>query len=133
MNNLEKLEQAIYNALPRLKDDVVGQRYERHGEIYTCLFINDSGKKEPFFYLYNTTITTWYLQEIQTRFDVLGQEIALNDVLQWLKIKGIQIRDTTDHNLLYFGYFKNNGYWNLEYNLLKDQSTELINYLTELI
>lgn len=125
MNNLEQLEQAIYNALPRLKYDVVGQRYERHGEIYTCLFINDRGNLQPFFYLYNTKITTWYLTEIQTRFDVLGQEIGLNDVLFFLCLKG----HSCESHIGTMTLIK----WDLTKPLLKDQSTELINYLTELI
>lgn len=77
------------------------------------------------------------INNVEYNFDlnkcIIGHEPQLNDVLEWLKIKGIQIRDTTEPNLLYFGDYKNFNYWNLEYNLLKDQSEELINYLTNLI
>ena len=66
-------------------------------------------------------------------FTIIGHEPLLNDVLEWLKIKGIKITDTTDDLLLCFGGYKYYSFWDLSKSKLSDQSEELINFLHDLI
>ncbi len=65
--------------------------------------------------------------------ETIGREPLLNDVLEWLKIKGIKISDTTDDLLLCFGGYKHYSFWDLSKLKLSDQSPELINFLHDLI
>ena len=66
-------------------------------------------------------------------YTIIGHEPLLNDVLEWLKIKGIKITDTTDDLLLCFGGYKYYSFWDLSKSKLSDQSEELINFLHDLI
>ena len=66
-------------------------------------------------------------------FTIIGHEPLLNHVLEWLKIKGIKITDTTDDLLLCFGGYKYYSFWDLSKSKLSDQSEELIDFLHDLI
>ncbi len=141
MTNLEKLEEAIYKSLPRLKEIKVGQRFHSkyYGEIVATKITKHS---KDIYSIYGFDIKeglprdNYYPRDLT----ILGQEIALNDVLAFLnEISGNRYCITSDNRLMkqkyIFGHFEEIGLWivDLSKPLLKDQSQELINYLTELL
>lgn len=128
MNNIDKLKEAIYNALPRLKDDVVGQIYERNGELYKCVLIRESVVGNTLYYLLDLQdfkTSSYYDTEILNRFEPLGIEPQLNDVIAFLNHLSYSMETYQSRLML--------RKWDLSKPLLKDQSEELINYLISLI
>lgn len=128
MNELQQLEAKIRQALPRLQELSKG-----------CIFYI---KNMPFYYeflyfVYDddeqiTEIATLYNGEIDVfeyeyflnqDVTIIGHEIYLSDVLEWLK----------DANFYYTYDLQTIQRWDLPKPLLKDQPKEVIEYLNNLV
>lgn len=124
---LNELTEAIRKSIPRLMELSEGCELEKYNEKYKIHEV----KNERY---YLTNILGGHTKyEIDRDYTIIGHEPKLNDVLEWLKIKGIKITDTTDDLLLCFGGYKYYSFWDLSKSKLSDQSKELINFLHDLI
>lgn len=128
MTNLEKLEKEIRDKLPRLMELSEG-----------CIVdINNLSKvrlTHPIVTNEDGRICTPY--HVYTDFKVIGHEVLLNDVLEWLGViseKGFPYAVLTDCSLTKWDSpdFVDAGKWDLTKPHLKDQSQELIEYLAGL-
>jgi hypothetical protein len=127
MNNLDKLKEAIYKALPRLTKIKVGQRFHSnfYGEIIATRIDRYSDNKcavYGFDVKQGLPRDNYYPRDLT----LLGQEPQLNDVLEW-------INKEPKANILVIIRFCDTFKWDLSKPLLKDQSQELIDYLTSLV
>jgi hypothetical protein len=133
MKNLNELEKVIKEALNELRDLKAGCVFTRHNETYVILseFKDASFKQRYIFesrndFVYKTSnfrIGSAFHEQIA----VIGQEIQLIHVLKWMKLIYPNKHD------FWAQRFKLLEYWNLDENLLKNQSKELIDFLFNLI
>lgn len=137
MTPYEELKKKICQALPRLMDDVVGQVYERNGLFHIAIRADIEGM--TLFSKTHFENNFYYYQELQTRFQPLGIEPTLSDVLEYLGTIGEDddFRIYSDGiiqfwDYLYSHYCNAKISWDLSQPLLKDQSEELIDYLLRL-
>lgn len=125
MDKLKELTKDIHLKIPRLMDDGVGQIYERFDGYHTMIHHNKFTDSCILFD--GERCRQWYLSEIQTRFQCLGMEPMLNDVLEclqeyYLKNNLIDVNNVEPTISL----------WDLTKPYLKDQSPEFINSLYDL-
>ena len=120
-NNLTTLENAIYNSIPRLRELSSGCEIDSdfYG-IFPAIVID-----KEYNTIYGVDKENQYRSVEIRRCKIIGHQILLNDVLEWLKGLGWNIYQPTIQNII------NN--WNLSKPALKDQSQELIDALCELI
>ena len=123
MTNLQKLEQEIRTKIPRLMELSEG-----------CLIRFTDGEI--------IKISQGMLRQIKNidyrneEFTIIGHEIQLNDVLEWLGMMDYNYCQTTEVNLLCITIESDDyyvSYWDLSKQYLKDQSEGLIKSLSELI
>lgn len=139
MNNLEKIKQEIYKALPRLMEIQNGQRFE--SRFYGVIIATKIEKIKSIYSIYGFDVekglprSEYYPRDLT----ILGIEPQLNDVLEWLgKIMLINGYENTDpYYINILGEIHNSKSqllckWDLSKPFLKDQSEELINYLASL-
>jgi hypothetical protein len=135
MTNLERLEADIRARLPRLMELTEGCRLIFQDKPKTIMLVDEEPEKYVLVYSENKT-GGWYSAEfIKSKATVIGKDPMLNDVLDWLDIKGIYAF-TSDGEMIesYEGWdTPTKSKWNLSKPLLKDQSQELIDYLVTLI
>lgn len=127
MDKLKELTNDIHLKIPRLMDDKVGQIYERGGDIFKCVLVQTGVVGDTLYYLMDLQdfqISSYYESEIQTKFQPLGMEPMLNDVLEYLYILPPMER----HNIQTLINF-----WDLSKPYLKDQSKETIDFLCKLL
>lgn len=146
MNKLEQLTSEIRKTVPRLMELTDGCKLSPFNVFSAKVISNDKD------YVYvlstnNNCIEKFTNEEINRHFEIIGHEIMLNDVLEWLP-NGFGITSglytggfiTIDKgNMCYsciqavgideYKYYR----WDLSKPFLKDQSQELINYLHSLI
>jgi len=141
-NNLQDLENAIYNSIPRLRELSVGCQVDFKDAKYPMtLFSKANGLLR--FIDKNGTSYAWPEEETKGFMKIIGHPILLNDVLEWLRLID---KDKDYYSIDYFGNLLKFNYdseyicwektkmnWNLSKPALKDQSQELIDALTELI
>lgn len=125
MDKLKELRNDIHLKIPRLMDDGVGQIYERGGDIFAMISYDPI--RESCILFDGKDASQWYLSEIQTRFQPLGMDPMLNDVLEclqeyYLKNNLIDVNNVEPTISL----------WDLSKPYLKDQSPEFINSLYDL-
>lgn len=124
MDKLKELTNDIHLKIPRLMDDGVGQIYERYSKgDYFWTMISYDPIKEICILFDGERSSQWYLSEIQTRFQPLGMEPMLNDVLEYFLL--ITTIDVTCWRVLDDG-------WDLTKPYLKDQPQDFIDYLYDL-
>lgn len=139
MKNLEKLEKEIRLKLPRLIELSEGCLVkDKHGDIEKILHHYESN-------LVITIDSIGYVSSTKIFTDkdvIIGHEIKLNDVLEWFRLKNTYTKQTsisftTREGFIRLGISSDDHYligdWDLSKNLLKDQSQELIDSLSELI
>jgi hypothetical protein len=123
MDKLKELTKDIHLKLPRLMDDGVGQIYERGGDIFKCVLVRTSAVGDTLYYLMDMQdfqTSSYYESEIQTRFQPLGMEPMLNNVLEYL----YNLPPMERYNIQFLINF-----WDLSKPYLKDQSKETIDFL----
>jgi len=124
MTNYEQLKKKIYEALPRLMDDVVGQNYEYGIISYRAVDFYENGL---FLMNFNAGIKFFEFSEIANSFNKLGIEPTLIDCLQFLQI-------IVDNSLIFNDLLKEIiEEWDLSKPLLKEQSQNFINSTLALI
>lgn len=127
MTNYEQLKKKIYEALPRLMDDVVGQNYEYGIISYRAVDFYENGL---FLMNFNAGIKFFEFSEIANSFNKLGIEPTLSDCLSYVKkskyVDGVNMMTDIQWANHLIKLVEN---WNLSQPLLKDQSEELIDYL----
>lgn len=125
---MEKLENKIREALPRLKELTPGCFIAENisGNIFKLLSYNKTS--ETFDY-YNP-VDGMFEEALETLdcFEVIGHPIQLNDVLEYWKKKSNTTSATAFKNELY----KITMDWNLSSVFLADQSDELKEFLNDL-
>ena len=128
---LNELTTEIRKAIPRLMELSEGCEIKTQSGTKYKIYLEE----ESFYNCFNEkVVTTSMTKPLSTHsYTIIGHEPLLNDVLEWLKIKGIKISDTTDDLLLCFGGYKHYSFWDLSKLKLSDQSPELINFLHDLI
>ena len=128
MDKLKELRNDIHLKIPRLMDDGVGQIYERYSKgDYFWTMISYDPIKEICILFDGERSSQWYLSEIQTRFQPLGMEPMLNDVLEYLQEYHLK------NNLIDINSIEPTiSLWDLSKPYLKDQSPEFINSLYDL-
>lgn len=124
MTPLNELESKIRQALPRLMEISVGCmlqliKGENVGGIY--IIGNNAWVKNNKAYI---ELSDGYDYEI-TDFGIIGHEIYLSDVLEWLF-------ETLDYSATDYKVIDLLIYWDLSKPLLKDQPKEVIDYLNGL-
>lgn len=137
MSNYDLLKQKISEAVPRLLEMSKGQLFTIKNMPFYYEFLhfiyNDDEEIVEIATLYNGEIDVFDYEYFKNQqVTIYGKEPILSDVLEWIKIKGVQISDTTDELLICFGGYKNYAYWNLSKPYLKEQSKDLIDYLCTL-
>jgi hypothetical protein len=130
-NNLQTLENEIRSKLPRLMELSAGCDI-MHNELTEHTYTTIDNHYCPHLYSYQySSFRTLEFTDLKN-FTILGHPITLTNVLEWLK--GLE-KFTTD--LGYFEYVIERDNllenWNLSKNLLREQSTELIDSLFNLI
>lgn len=140
MTNLEKLEKDIREKLPRLVELTEGCELNYMGIKFSILKRNEA---ENLFTLTSDDIPSYTVQSIhhvESKCEVIGHPVMLNDVLEWLGIKAEYIDEyaiDSAGKLLKFdddyGYEYLGKKWDLFKPYLKDQPQELIDYLASLI
>jgi len=148
--NLQDLENAIYNSIPRLRELSVGQRIffplskevgESDDGIYTIIGKDLNYKA---FTVKNGEIKFGTFNEDvaeNKQIEIIGHPILLNDVLECLEKERQEClnaecsKNVKLHNFLEIGKIRDKvlKLWNLPKPKLSDQSQELIYALTELI
>jgi len=136
MINLEKLEREIRGKIPILMYPMAGLKLSHGLEI---VFDDSDG----FCYAYDATIDKVKLykaSDLVANFEVIGHDVKLNDVLEWLNIKYKYGNHGINSNgqMIYWGkdegqYIICTEEWDLSKPNLKNQSHDLINYLAGLI
>lgn len=138
---LQILEEQIRKDLPRLLEPTDGCLFKgKTGIIHTLVGYNDVNEKFVFKCMdteFNELFN--YIEEIN--FEIIGHDILLSDVLDWLKIKQFFIDDIYVDFDGYFGLLDMSYekfkcfkvHWNLSNPYLKDQSDKLIDFLYNLI
>jgi uncharacterized protein YqfB (UPF0267 family) len=124
MKNLNELEKVIKEALPELMELKVGciLKYKLSETIYKI-----AGGNDKFIYCVNGIENRKMLSKDDDCIEIIGQEIQLIHVLKWMKLIYPNKHD------FWAQRFKLLEYWNLDENLLKNQSKELIDFLFNLI
>lgn len=122
MDKLKELTNDIHLKIPRLMDDGVGQIYEWGDSC--CTMISFDPIEESCILFDGERSHQWYLSEIQTKFQPLGMEPMLNDVLEYL----YKLPPMERYNMQTLINF-----WDLTKPYLKDQSNETIDFLCNLL
>ena len=134
MTPLQQLTETIYTALPELKELGVGCEIKNPVtlKIYKIgIFVSESycilDNKDRLPLTVNNKITDYYI--------VVGKPITLTDVLRWLK--ELQQTKNTPYYINTFGELMTSGNdfccrWDLQQNLLENQSIELVEFLNNL-
>ena len=128
MNNLEKLEKEIRSKLPHLMELKEGCLLKTDGDLLKIIGVKKDGSYR-LVQLSNLSFESFYESEILSHFQVIGQEIKLNHVLEWHLLK-------KEEDFKVWGQLKHLAvinFWNIQSEYLKDQSEELIDYLRNLI
>jgi len=136
MTNLEKLEKEIRLKLPRLMElsDGCIVKFKMMNGVMSKHFIIQCIDDKGDVYCNNG-----YTKPPQNNLIIIGHEIQLNDVLEWFRNKNVvnnryvTISFTEREGFIRIGEHYLIGDWDLSKNLLKDQSQELIDSLSELI
>lgn len=139
MTNLERLEKDIREKLPRLMELTEGCIFKSIKYTYKIIYYDKISKLFKVLYI-NDGDCTWKYQEEIYNQTIIGHDILLNDILEWL---GTINQDYTFENNGFLLYYYEDGYcriegstkpkWDLSKPLLKDQPQELIDYLASLI
>ena len=135
-----KLELSIYHELPNLRNIEEGQRF--HSDYYgiiTATKITNWGKMVYSIYGFDEKTGSprdcYYPKDL----GLAGKNIMLNDVLIWHSSNGrdkyshFEVSKTEAYFCIYDGEEKESIIWDLSKPYLKDQSEDLINFLTELL
>jgi len=123
MTKYEEIKTVISEALPRLKSNIVGQRYEMHGTYFDAVAVTNEGIVALDWA--ESELRTYTFSVIKEHFTILGIDPTLSDVLEWMMKNTNQGIEMNDFDL----WIGNGGTWDLSKPLLKDQSEELIDYL----
>lgn len=134
------LEESILTGIPQLNNLEVGQRF--HSEYYgtiTATRITKYGKGVYSIYGFDekdgSPRDCYYPRDLK----MLGKDIMLDNVLSWHSQNGrnkyshFEVSNFEAYFSIYDGEERADILWNLSKRLLKDQSEELIEWLTELI
>lgn len=155
MTHLEKLTQEIREKLPRLMELESGCTFTRKDE-FGFTYVNeilqvggggqiaDTGDYDDAYYdIYSDRNGIETIRDLDNEIEeIIGKELMLNDVLEWLSMKGKTIDSygfDSAGNFLWFNTklnkFSTNPSvkWDLSKPYLKDQSPELVEFLFNLI
>lgn len=137
MSNHEILKEKINKVIPSTKDWVIGNvikqiKGENAGEIYTIGY--DCWLKSNGALIELSDGYDYYL----TDFELIGKDLALNDVLLWHSSNGVdkyshfEVSKGEAYFSIYEGEETESIVWDLSKQYLKDQSPELIEWLSTL-
>lgn len=130
MNNLEKLTADIRNKIPRLMELTEGCEYRYEDQTYKV-----DGIYRKF---QNGYLSVGGEILFRDEYDIIGHDPMLNDVLEWLGLNYSynffidSIGQICNYNQGLSGWIIK-GKWELKSPYLKDQSSDLIDYLVALI
>lgn len=141
---LNAVEKAIREALPRLTEPTEGCRILEHGEPleqYAVILAQRLEDKYLIYIPYNSDNPCEEIdqKELSENYEILGHDILLSDVLEWLKELELSNEiDTFNIGYSEMGQFvilydSKYYFWNLSKPYLKDQSEEFIEFLYNLI
>ena len=135
-----KLELSIFHELPHLRNIEVGQRF--HSDYYgtvTATKITNFGKMVYSIYGFDekdgSPRDCYYPRDL----GLLGKNIMLNDVLKWHSLNGrdkyshFEVSKGEAYFSIYDGEETESIVWDLSKSNLKDQSKDLIDFLSELL
>ena len=144
MKNYSKIEEQIKNDIPRLMELRQGcfLTLKNSNTKFVINFINNGG----WYCLQDLELNTTSMfskEDVEKYFTILGQEITMNDLYEWLRLKdcGFQLRGISyrqdfkqgELNIYNNLYIDRNFIIDLSSNYLKDQVKELFEFLITLI
>ncbi|MFJ1411719.1 hypothetical protein [Capnocytophaga canimorsus] len=140
---LASVEAQIRKDIPRLMELREGCviEYFRNGRAYNCKVVETF---PSYFNMYfDSEIESIDFELSENTFQIIGHDIMLNDVLEWLNSKNKNIAISSDGTLFELNkaiFYNKIGIgdcgiikWDLSKLLLKDQSEELVKFLYKLI
>jgi len=130
--NLQDLENAIYNSIPRLRELSIGCEVTFKGEKYPMFMISESNDFLRFIDKNGMTYS-WSRTQTESLFNIIGHPILLNDVLEWLRdfvYKPTNFSKIGDLKRMYSQLL---DIWDLSSPCLSNQPKIIIDFLFNLI